>query len=850
MKRIIVLILLFAATTSLAVAASPTPKQFLGYQIGDHFTPWSRIADYFDTLAQTSDRVTVQRFGETWERRPLMYAVITSSRNQARIEEIRKNLAAIADPRATTPAEAQRIASSTPVVVWLAFGVHGDESSSSEAAMEVANWLVQGGKEADDLLENTVVIIDPLENPDGRERYVQWFRQTVGQKADPNPSSFQHLQPWPGGRYNHYLVDMNRDWAWSTQRETRARISAFRQWHPQVFVDFHEMGVDSSYFFPPDASPINSNIRQDTEKWLQVFGRANADVFSSRGWPFFVNEVFDLFYPGYGDSWPSLNGAIGMTYEMAGGGRAGRKVRRDDGTILTLAERAEKHATAAMNTIRTAATHRHDLILHTFDTFESNLEAPASTYFIAPGSPNFDDAVDLLRRQGIEIRMLTQPLTVNATAIRTGESGTRQIPAGSAVISTRQPLGALARSLLERSPVFSDHFIERQRERIARDQPDEFYDITAWSIPVSHALDAWVSQKPLNAPTTPWADQEKPQFQKAKFAWLIDGADPAVYRTAGQLLERGIRFSVSSTDLELGSEKLARGTLAILRSNNGDDLDKSLKEIVDATAAHTIPLDNAWTDGVVLGSEKFQYVRDPGIALVGGEGTDSSAFGALWYTIDVEVPVPHSVIPLDRLGSTDLSKIHVLLLPDGRGYSRLLDKGAIERLQQWVRDGGTIVATANAGKFLRSKEAGLSSIEEWAPPKKDEKEAKSEGRPLGERYNDYQVPGAAFRTEMNPSSYLTFGLTSAPDVFVSGKTALLPLPHPVDNVLRIRSDDPLAAGFAWPESIDRLKGSVWLGIEHTGKGKVITFADEPNFRLFWRATLAPLMNALLYSHSF
>src|SRR4051794_24515849 len=313
---------LFVAVVSQAQTAIPAPDEFLGYKLGDRFTPHARILDYFHLLTTRSNLITMQQFGETYEHRPLMLAVITSPKNRAALDTIRANVAALTDPNATTQARANEIAHTSPAIAWLAYGVHGNESSSAEAAMQVASTLVSDPQSAP-LLDNLVILIDPLQNPDGRERYVQWFIRTRGADADPNADSFEHAEPWPGGRFNHYLVDMNRDWTWTSQRETLARVALYRTWNPQVFVDFHEMGYQSSYFFPPDARPVNANLPADVDTWLEKFGRANAGAFTKKGWPFFVGEEFDLFYPGYGDSWPALHGAIGMTYEVGGGGRGG-----------------------------------------------------------------------------------------------------------------------------------------------------------------------------------------------------------------------------------------------------------------------------------------------------------------------------------------------------------------------------------------------------------------------------------------------------------------------------------------------------------------------------------------------
>src|SRR5436190_22909348 len=511
--------LLLAAT---AQAQVPTPDEFLGYKLGDRFTPYSRILDYFDELARRSNLVTVHRFGETYEHRPLVLAVITSAKNRANLDAIRAGVTALADPSATSPERAAEIARTTPAVAWLAYGVHGNETSSSEAAMMVASNLLRDPAWAP-LLDNVVVVIAPLQNPDGRERYVQWFTRARGAQVDTNNESFEHSEPWPGGRTNHYLIDMNRDWTWTSQQETQARIAEYRQWNPQVFVDFHEMGYNSSYFFPPDARPLNANLPKEVETWLDKFGRANAAEFTRKGWPFFVAERFDLFYPGYGDSWPSLHGAIGMTYEVAGGGRAGSAVLREDSTTYTLGDRAARHAITGMTTLRTASENREGLLLYTYDAMRKETASGQNTYLIVPGSPNFRPLLDMLQRQSIQLGRLTAPATVRVSRIDTDAAESRSFPVGTVVVSTKQPLGGLAQTLLEKSPAFSKGFVEEQQKKTEADEPDEFYDLTSWSLPLAMNVDAYVTAVPIAASVQPYAPAATPALRPAAYGYPRDG---------------------------------------------------------------------------------------------------------------------------------------------------------------------------------------------------------------------------------------------------------------------------------------------------------------------------------------
>ncbi|MEA2491749.1 MAG: hypothetical protein QOH21_3541 [Acidobacteriota bacterium] len=837
------LLLCFAAVTSAqtsAQAAIPTPDEFLGYKLGERFTPHHRILAYFDELTRRSDLITMRQIGETYENRPLMLATLTAPKNRTALDSIRRNVASLArgEVDATRAAE---IARSTPAVVWLGFGVHGNESSSAEAGMLVASELLRNPQ----VLDNLIVIIDPLLNPDGRERYTDWYRRTRGTKANASPQAFEHQEPWPGGRYNHYMIDMNRDWTWMSQRETQARIAAYREWNPQVFVDFHEMSAESSYFFPPDAKPINQNLPSDVEHWLEVFGRANAAEFSKRGWPFFVAETFDLFYPGYGDAWPSLHGAVGMTYEVAGGGRGGTTYRREDGTSITLNDRLMRHFTTGMATVRTAAANREALLMYTYDAARSQMEGGKNVFLLLPNSPNFPYLVDLLQRQDVRVDMLTAPVTMRATRLDRDDAESRSFPVGTAVVSTRQPYGRLANTLLEKSGTLDQTFLDEQKAKAAADEPDEFYDLTTWSLPLAMNVEAYVTQTAVTG-TTELRKPAPVAFRTASYGYVIDGLDPNVYRLAGQLLENKVNFSVIDSDAPAGDRTFSRGSLVVLKGNNPATLDATLERVVTATGATVIPLESGWVGGLSFGSDRVHHVRDPKIGLVGGPGVAATSYGMLWHTLDVDTPIPHETLGLDSLANLDLSEYRVLVFPDGN-YATRLGKRGVDKIKAWVSDGGTIVAIGGANAFLREKDVEISKLKPWEAPKKkdDDKTPVTD-----QRYNDYRIPGSAFRTTMNTRSYLTFGVPRPPAVLVEGSNAYQPVGHAVDNILTIDPKNPLISGVAWPESLERMKGAVYVVNEPFGRGQVVTFADEPHYRLFWRATLPVFLNAVLYGPSF
>jgi hypothetical protein len=838
----------FALTVSLllcAVAASAapvTPEAHLGYPLGSRFTQHHQIVSWFDELARASPLVSVQRYGESYQGRPLLHAVITSERNHERLDQIRQQVLQL---RSGTIAasRAEQIAAELPVVVWLAFGIHGNESSSSEAAIAVAAALASDEAAMQQLLERVVIIIDPVQNPDGRERYVQNFKQRRGKSPNPDPAALEHREPWPGGRYNHYLIDLNRDWAWASQQETRARIAAYRQWEPPVFVDLHEMTYESSYFFPPDAQPININVPPDTERWLERFGRANAAAFSARQWPFFVGERFDLFYPGYGDSWPSLRGSIGMTYEMAGGGRAGLVIRRGDETLLTLAERIERHSVAALTTVATAARNRQELLMHSWRSAQQQTERGTQTYLLPDDSPGARRAVELMLLQGVEVGRLRAPLRLNATGVHDMQTAPRQFRAGTWVIRTAQPLGGLVQTMFERMPDIREDFIREQRERVEADQPDEFYDITSWSLPLAMNFDAWMVEGRVQAEPMLSVRGEEPSLPGAAYGWIVSPESDDFHRMIGRMLSAGVRFSVSRTALG-GDGGIPRGALVIERHRNGEEIERILARITSDLSLQLTGTDRVWAAGPALGSNLIQFVRDPQIAVVAGDDVDPASFGMIWHTLDQQLEIPHTVIPAAALATADLQRFRVIVLPDGRlNLAERLGTAGLDNFRAWVRAGGSVVAIKGGAAALRRDTVGLSKVVAWTP------ETEEEEQPAEVRRFPHRVPGAAFETFMNERSYLTLGIEQAPPVILLGTEALSPLPRRADNIVML-SDDPLIGGLAWPEAVERVSGTAWMIRERVGSGTIITFADEPHFRLFWRGTLPLFVNAVVYSATF
>ncbi|HXU31711.1 MAG TPA: M14 family zinc carboxypeptidase [Thermoanaerobaculia bacterium] len=861
----------------------PRPEAILGAPLGAQFNHWERILDYLTALDAASDRVVLSDYGRTAEGRRLVLLAISTPGNLAKLEEIQRDHQRLADPGSLTAAERERLIARTPSVVWLAYGVHGNESSSAEAAMGAAYVLAAGEGDVARQLERTVVLIDPLMNPDGRERYLSTYEQRRGAEPNPRREAAEHTEPWPSGRVNHYLIDLNRDWAWATQPETRARLAAYRSWEPQVFVDFHEMGTDSTYFFPPAAEPILSRIPHRTLSWLETFGRANAATFDRLGWVYFKQENYDLLYPGYGDSYPSLRGAVGMTYEMAGGGRAGELLTRSDGTRIALADRVAHHLATSLATFATAAGSSRRLLE---DFVANRLESavgPGRLYAWSPEQPEARALADLFALHGIRVSQLKRATELRVRAPEGGDESPRRFPAGTFVVTSGQPLGPLVEALLERRTQLSDRFIDRQKERQSRNLDSEFYDITAWSLPLAFNLEVWIAAPgaPGLAGLEPLAPVPGALSGEGTLGLLIEPRGLASYQLAMRLRAQGLALRVALRDFRAGDHGYPSGTLFVPRYGNPPDFEARAGAALQDLGLSASRLATSFDiEGLSLGSRDMPTLRPVRLGLIGGDGVDTTSFGALWFLFDHALEAPVDRLDLDRLGDLDLAAYDALILPDGSYGDRITEKRK-ERLDAWVKSGGVLIGIAGAISWLQDAE--LTTVENWKAPDDPESPgdpanaATAASDPAGETGppstseksggasesapdasakpastpadRAISTPGAAFATRMTPGHPLAIGIPKAPPVLIDGDLVLQTTGDPQQDVLTVAPEAPLLSGFAFPEAEQRLAGSLLASVESHGHGAIVLFAQEPSYRLFWRGTMPLLLNAALYGPS-
>lgn len=830
------LFLLLSLQTPTLGQEVPSPAAVLGYELGEQFTTVAGISHYFSALAEASDLVSVHPYGATVEGRPLTQVLVASTNNRARLDEILALNRELTLPE-TSEARASEIIRTNPAVVYLSYGVHGNESSSSEAALWTAYDLARGAPDVAGVLDSVLVIIDPTVNPDGRERYLSFYRQARGVEPNPNRVTHEHREPWPGGRANHYLFDLNRDWSWMSQPETRARLTTWDRWNPQVHVDMHEMGSNSSYFFFPAAKPINPIFPSHILDWGRRIGDGNARAFDEEGWLYYTAQGFDLFYPGYGDSWPSLLGGIGMTYEQAGGGGAGLAVERDDGTLLTLRDRASHHWVASKATIRTAAEGRTDL-LQGFAAFHRNVDEGVPDILLVPGAdPERARAlVQHLQAQGIQVERSEADFRAQAEPHR-GFGSRQSFPAGSFLVRARQPRGRLAGALL-----MPEHLLEG----------DSSYDITAWALPYAYGVEAHSVTGNLGGSWSPVGEDilpgPIPTEDGRPYGFLLT---PGFDRMPGlvRFLKVGGRAYAQPDTFRLEGTLYPPGTLFFPRGRN-DDLARKIHDAgLDDLA---VPVSTGLTEtGMDLGTGSAGFVTLPKVAVATGDGVSSTSYGAHWFFMERRLKLPFDAIDLSSLGGLDLSDYDVLVLPEGRGIQGVLGERGMQALQSWLRAGGTLVAVGSSAEAM-GREIGELELREAEEEEleRDEELARAL-RTREEREADrwtQAVPGTILKVRLDPRQLLAAGGSADgldDEMFVLSRGRAFEPADDFESVAFFPEGLEKISGVISEESLERLDRSTWLAQVGVGRGRMILFVEDPLFRMFWYSGFQLYANALL-----
>ena len=836
--------------------AVPTPQALLGYEIGARFTPHHRITRYIERLAAASPRLRVDTVGRTFEGREVLMVVATSAANHGRLDAIRADAARLADPRGADAAALDAAATRLPAIVWLGYTVHGGEASGTEAALALLYQLAAGrDAETAMILDSTVVLIDPVQNPDGHERHAQDVLRSRGALGVPvTPGAMVHQGSWPGPRTSHYYFDLNRDWFILSHPETRGRVGAFLRWWPHVAVDLHEMGSNATYFFAPPMEPVNKNVHGSILKWWDIFAAANAAAFDAHGWSFFRREGYDEFYPGYGVSWPILTGAVGMTYEQASS--SGGAILRTDGTVLTLRDAAWHHYTAAWATLVTSARRRRERVrdyLGFRQTAITDAERGAFRTIVFERDPDgrADSLAARLRENGIELRRLgTAADARDATPY--GSAGARavRLPAGAYVVDLAQPQGRLAKAILEPEAQLDSSFVAAELERRRTAQPDRFYDLTAWSLPWSFRLRAWTVRGPVG-PLEPAAAgaPSPPPPAEGRYGYAFTPGSETSLRLLASLLADSIRVWYAPWAFRAGTADFPRGAFVVRAAANDSGVHATVRRrAVEAGARVTALLSASVDQGTDLGSNSVIPVRPPRIALLGGPGVGGNSFGFAWYAFEQRLGYPVTTVAAASLGAAFLARMDVLVVPSAQaaGLERALGSDGRAALTAWVRNGGVLVTLDGATEWLASEALGLSRLR----VRRDSMRADSAGGAA----LPVDVPGAIVRAVADTLSPLLAGIrdTELPVLVFSDRAFIVPKDlRAGEAVVRYAGTARLRlAGYLWPEAPARLAESPWLWTERVGRGRVIGFAGDPNFRDLWRGLLPLFANAVFLGASF
>jgi hypothetical protein len=810
----------------------PTPRAIIGHEIGARFTRHDQMLGYVSILASVSDRVEMEMYGTTHEGRQLAFLTISSAANLSRLDEILDANRELADP-ATSEARARKIIDANPAMVWLSYNVHGNEASATEAAIQVAYTMAAATNDALlDILDKVVLVIDPCLNPDGRERYVHWYQTTRGREADAKPDAAEHDQRWPGGRTNHYLFDLNRDWLWLTQPESRARLEAYKRFLPQLHIDYHEQERRSPYFFGAGDDPYNQNIPEETRLWVERYGAANAAVFDERGILYATKERFDYLYPGYGKVLPVYNGAVGMLCEKAGG--AGLAIENYEGHhTLTLQERALHHFLTSMSYLESTAAWRGEQLERFRRFFVESMEAPEDgTWGYVLSSANdrvlLGGVVELCRAHGIEVFLTDADQALDGLVdYATGEpmNGV-EIPDGSLVIKASQPMGRLARALFERDPIVTDI---------------ETYDITAWSLPVAYGLDAYVANAPVatqDEPVEIWEYTAGRAVGAGGVAIVVDAGQHWFPVSVGLAIRHGLFARRAGSEIEIEGQWYERGSMIIhVLRNEGRDLESFLDDCAAANVRAVRVNTGLTTSGPVLGANENRAMTMPQVALAYGPGTSSYSAGQHWHMLDFASPLPHTRVYVDALGRVDLSDYTVLVLPSGVS----LGEGASERVSAWVRGGGTVVASGSSAYWASTALLDLEDdpAEEEAADEPALNELSFEAR--RDRGIEDRVPGAMVKVAIDTTHPLTPGVRSWLGVI---KTDARSLPVADDGYVIGRYDGRVGGRIS-DRNVEKLTGKPFMTQHRLGRGSVICLADDVTIRGFQHAGMRLLLNAIV-----
>lgn len=808
-----------------------SPSDFLGYPLGTKFTYHHKVIDYFEHVEEQSDKVLLHKYGQTYERRELKVAYISSAENLKKIEEIRNN-----NLRRTRLLDGQA-ADSDIAIIWLSYNVHGNEANSTETSMRVLYDLVSGNSKYDEWLKKLVIVLDPCLNPDGKDRYTNWYNQVANITPNININAREHHENWNHGRSNHYMFDLNRDWVWQSQIESEQRVKLYNEWMPQVHVDFHEQYYNSQYYFAPAAKPMHELVTDWQKEFQGIAGKNNAKYFDEKGWLYFTKESFDLLYPGYGDTYPTFNGAIGMTYEMPGHSRAGLAILTHKGDTLSLSDRIDMHYTTSIATIETCFQNRESLITE-FNGFFSG-KAVEDTYYILKSSrqDRLELLTELLDKNKIAYNSPSKSKAIKAYSYEEDKVVNIELKSEDLIVPLNQPKSTLVKVLFERNTKLSDTLT---------------YDITAWSLPFVYGLEAFQTQERIDLSNFQPNVNSQKKNSSIPYAYLLNWTSIKDAKFLSTVLNKGIKVNFSTRAFDFNGTGFSAGTLIITKVDNEKsnlNYDEELSKIASQLNRKLVPVySGSAISSIDLGSQKITYLKKPKIAMLSGDGISTLNFGELWYYFEQEINFPIDILHKKSVAQIDLDEYDVLLLASGR-YNYLQNEKGFEKIDRWIKDGGNLILIGSAiNGFIGEDKFGLEKNN--TEDKEDEKDPDPVLYAFEENERENlkkYIQGGIIKMEIDNSHPLAYGYDK--DYYTLKKSAQsYKFLKDGWNVGYITTEDKLVSGFIGSDSKEKLLKNLVFGVEQRGSGNVIYFADNPVFRAFWQNGKLFLANAVFFNN--
>ena len=793
-----------------------TPQEVLGYVPGEWHVSHDKLVSYMETLAEESPRITIENRGTTYEGRPLILLTITSEENHQNLEQIRQKHLQLTGPNGSNVD-----VSNMPIVVNQGFSIHGNEASGSNAALLAAYHLAAAqGPEINELLKNTVILFDPAFNPDGLQRFASWVNTNRSHNLNPDPQDREFDETWPGGRTNHYWFDMNRDWLPVQLPESQVRLETFHKWHPNILTDHHEMGSNSSFFFQPGipsrTHPLTPQENQDLTREIGTFHAAALDEIGSF---YYTEEDYDDFYYGKGSTFPDINGSIGILFEQ---GSSRGHVQETDNGLLTFPFTIRNQFTAALSTLEAAQNMRVKLLNFQRQFYDNARKSAGKGAYAFGNEKDANTAyhlAEILKKQQVEVHRATEDFQADGKNFKKGTTY---------IVPKNQKQHRLVEAMFEKRTEFEDSL---------------FYDISAWSFPLAFDLDfsdnvnikyAGEKIEELNQPSFPAP-------AKSSYAYLLDWNNYYSPKALNMILSKDLRATVAMQPFEAGNKKYDYGTVMIPVQNqkmNPEELHQFLTKVASESNVEITATPTGLTKGVSLGSNQLRTVEPQKVALIVGEGITPYDAGEIWHLFDQRYDMRITKLDVKNFGRTDLSSYTDIILPNSRGA---LDKEDAQKLKEWVRNGGTLIGYKNAANWFKTHDFMKMELLENDVKAKDV---------TFEEAQDFRgaqgIGGAIFQATQDRSHPVNFGYKDDKIALFRDTTIFVKADSTSYNNPIQYTKDPLLSGYISDPNLELISNTVPFKTNSLGRGNVILFVDNTNFRAFWYGTNKLLMNAIFF----